>query len=81
MPRRVPTPEPVAPAPVENLALFDEGALSTNEAAKFIGESRRTIYRMMRAGVISYIQRGKFRRIPKRVLIAYLASFPVVNGA
>lgn len=81
MPRRpAPLPAPISAAPVTDPALFEDGALTTNQAAVFLGESRNTIYILMRNGFIPWIQRGRHRRIPKRALVAYLSSFPLIGG-
>jgi excisionase family DNA binding protein len=58
-------------------SLLDDGLLSINEACKFLGLSRSTLYKLMDSGDLQYCQIGGTRRLPRRALVELAARFLV----
>jgi excisionase family DNA binding protein len=52
--------------------LFDQGTMSIGEAAKFMGTSTDTVYRLLRNGKLPYTRVGTDRKIPRAALVYYL---------
>lgn len=63
---------------MDSASLVAEGLMSVNDAAKWLGVHRTTVWRMMDAGELPFVYfqgRGVLsRRIPRRALINWAAS-------
>jgi predicted DNA-binding transcriptional regulator AlpA len=58
----------------EALEVMADGVLAIDAAVEFAGISRAELYRRMTAGQLVYSMQGRRRFIPKRALIAMLAT-------
>jgi excisionase family DNA binding protein len=48
--------------------IFSDGLEKVTEAAKFLGLSRSTVYKLVSLGVLPSVKIGACRRIPKRAV-------------
>jgi excisionase family DNA binding protein len=74
--RKPPTYAPVDPPPAEPdpRELWADGALTLTQAARFTGQSRRTLAQLIAAGELPFSQPGKCVLLPRRVLVDRLAK-------
>ena len=56
------------------LALVSDGLLKVEEAARFLGVSRATVYVLMDSGMLVFVKLGRSRRIPKRAVVEFAAG-------
>jgi excisionase family DNA binding protein len=54
--------------------LVEEGTMRIKEAVKFTGLSRSFLYVMMDRGDLTWVSFGRARLIPRKALVALLAS-------
>ena len=65
----------MAPATSESgEQLVSDGMVNVEEAARFLGLSRSSIYGLMESGQLPYAKFGKARRIPRKALIELAAA-------
>lgn len=59
---------------MEARRVVEDGLLTTEEAAAFLGVRRSFLYKLMQTGELAFVKIGKARRIPKRALIELAAA-------
>lgn len=63
----------------EALSMVRDGAMTIQEAMRFAGVSRSTLYEAMARGELAFVKIGTARRIPRRALELWLARHLVTG--
>lgn len=54
--------------------LAAQGLMSVEEARRFLGVSRTTLYGLMNAGLVPFVKIGTARRIPRAALVEFVTQ-------
>ena len=54
--------------------LVQDGLMRVDEAARFLGISRGSLYNLMGGGLLPFVKIGRSRRIPRRAVVDLAAS-------
>jgi len=76
--RQSPGPAP-APPPDPRVEIVADGMLTVAAAVEFSGIGRSILYELMQLGTLPYAVRGDRRLIPRKALVAYLATLEFRN--
>jgi excisionase family DNA binding protein len=54
--------------------LVNDGLITVNEAARFLGLCRSTVYNLMNQGLLPWVKIGRSRRLPRLAVVAFVAD-------